>query len=228
MVRCLIVDDEPLAHQVLEHYISQTPGLVVAGKCRNAMEAYEFFKTQKVDLLFLDIEMPLINGLHFLKALQDVPKTIITTAYKEYAFEGYELDVTDYLLKPFSFERFSKAIDKYYQLSGKDNIAPEEKFLVVKETRGMVKVAYHDILYIEAVRDYMQIHTATKTYLLYDTMKRLAEKLSEDNFIRSHRSFIVSLSHIKWLQNDTLILSNDAKVPIGRNYKEGVFERFKG
>lgn len=229
MVRCLIVDDEPLAHQVLEYYIAQTPNMVVTGNCRHAMEAYEFLSIQKIDLLFLDIEMPLVNGVNFLKALPSPPRTILTTAYKEYAFEGYELEVVDYLLKPFSFERFTKAVEKFDQLTLKKETQPsDEKYLIVKEPRGMVKVNYKDILYIEADKDYMQIFTHTKTYLLHETMKDLAEKLANDNFVRTHRSFIVAVNHIKFLQNDSITLSNDVQVPIGRNYKKHVTDNFQG
>ncbi|ARS35193.1 LytR/AlgR family response regulator transcription factor [Pontibacter actiniarum] len=228
MIKCLLVDDEPLAHQVLEHYIAQIPALVVVGKCRHAIEAHEFLSSNTVDLLFLDVEMPLVNGIHFLKTTPQAPKTILTTAFKAYAYEGYELDVVDYLLKPFSFERFSKAIEKYYQSTSQNQVAPtQEKHLLVKDLKGLTKINYNDVLYIEARKDYMQIVTTTKTYLLHETMKALAAQLADENFVRVHRSYLVALEQIKFLQNDVLTLCNGTKIPIGSAYKQELLDKFK-
>ncbi|GAB3303179.1 LytR/AlgR family response regulator transcription factor [Hymenobacter tenuis] len=226
-VRCLIVDDEPLAHQVLTQFIGQTPGLTLTGKCRNAMEAYEHLAQQPVDLLFLDIEMPLMTGLDFLKNLRNPPKTVLTTAYREYAYEGYELDVLDYLLKPFSYERFMKAIARLPALQPApptDEIT--EKYLLVKERQGLLKVPHRDIMYVEGCKDYVKLMTASKTYLLHQTMKEMVEILGP-SYLRVHRSFIVAATHIKLLQPDTVQLLDGTLIPIGNSYKAELLAYFK-
>ncbi|MDF7812792.1 LytTR family DNA-binding domain-containing protein [Hymenobacter sp. YC55] len=226
-VRCLIVDDEPLAHQVLSQFIGQTPGLTLTGKCRNAMEAYEHLAQQPVDLLFLDIEMPLMTGLDFLKNLRNPPKTILTTAYREYAYEGYELDVLDYLLKPFSYERFVKAISRLPALQPvppADTTA--EKHLLVKERQGLLKVPHRDIVYVEGCKDYVKLMTATKTYLLHQTMKEMVEVLGP-SYLRVHRSFIVAAAHIRLLQPDHVQLLDATLIPIGSSYKAELLAYFK-
>ena len=221
-IRCLVVDDEPLAHQVLTQFIAQTPGLVLAGTCRNAMEAHEHLSSQPVDLLFLDIEMPLMNGLAFLRTLKNPPKTIITTAYREYAYEGYELDVLDYLLKPFSYERFRKATGRL-----QPNAAPEEeKALLLKDQGSLFKVPYRDILYVEGCKDYVKVVTATKTHLHHATMQAMADTLGEA-FGRVHRSFIVNAAHIRRLQPEQVELIDGSLVPIGNSYKPEVLAWFK-
>ncbi|UOG74627.1 LytTR family DNA-binding domain-containing protein [Hymenobacter tibetensis] len=226
-VRCLIVDDEPLAHQVLSQFIGQTPGLTLTGKCRNAMEAYEHLAQHPVDLLFLDIEMPLMTGLDFLKTLRTPPKTVLTTAYREYAYEGYELDVLDYLLKPFSYERFMKAISRlpaFQPVSPTD--ATTEKHLLVKERQGLLKVPHRDIVYVEGCKDYVKLMTATKTYLLHHTMKEMVEVLGP-TYLRVHRSFIVAAAHIRLLQPDHVQLQDATLIPIGSSYKAELLAFFK-
>lgn len=226
-VRCLIVDDEPLAHQVLTQFIQQTPGLALAGKCRNAMEAHEHLLQHPVDLMFLDIEMPLVTGLQFLKGLKNPPKTIFTTAYREYALEGFELEVLDYLLKPFSYERFLKATARYQQAApSAAPAAAEEKYLLVKDLRGLLKVPHRDVVYVEGCKDYVKIVTPTKTYLLHQTMKEMSEVLGEP-FVRAHRSFIVAAAHIKLLQAEHVILNDNTYIPIGSSYKPDLLAYFK-
>ncbi|GAB2965193.1 LytTR family DNA-binding domain-containing protein [Hymenobacter coalescens] len=224
-VRCLIVDDEPLAHQVLTQFIQQTPGFSLAGKCRNAMEAHEHLLQHPVDLLFLDIEMPLITGLQFLKGLKNPPKTILTTAYREYAVEGFELEVLDYLLKPFSYERFLKATARY-PLAGPAAAQPEEKYLLIKDLRGLLKVPHREVVYVEGCKDYVKIVTPAKTYLLHQTMKEMSEVLGAP-FVRTHRSFIVAAAHIKLLQPEHLVLADGSYIPIGSSYKPELLAYFK-
>ena len=221
-IRCLIVDDEPLAHQVLTQFIAQTPGLVLAGTCRNAMEAHEHLGSQPVDLLFLDIEMPLMNGLAFLRMLKHPPKTIITTAYREYAYEGYELDVLDYLLKPFSYERFRKATDRLQPAAAPE----EEKALLLKDQGSLFKVPYRDILYVEGCKDYVKVVTAAKTHLHHATMQAMADQLGEA-FGRVHRSFIVGAAHIRRLQPEQVELTDGSLIPIGNSYKPELLAWFK-
>ena len=221
-IRCLVVDDEPLAHQVLTQFIAQTPGLVLAGTCRNAMEAHEHLTSQPVDLLFLDIEMPLMNGLAFLRTLKNPPKTIITTAYREYAYEGYELDVLDYLLKPFSYERFRKATGRLQPAAAPE----EEKALLLKDQGSLFKVPYREILYVEGCKDYVKVVTATKTHLHHATMQAMTDTLGGD-FGRAHRSFIVNAAHIRRLQPEQVELTDGSLLPIGSSYKPELLAWFK-
>jgi two-component system response regulator LytT len=224
--RCLIVDDEPLAHQVLKQFIAQTPGLTLSGQCRNAMEAYDYLRQHPVDLLFLDIEMPLITGLHFLKTLPAPPQTILTTAYREYAYEGFELNVLDYLLKPFSYERFAKAVARYQPPTPSPALTADEQHLLLKEQGSLLKVPYRDILYVEGCKDYVKIVTPTKTYLHHETMKGMAELLGAQ-FVRAHRSFIVAAAHIKLLQPEQLVLTTGDEIPVGNSYKADLLTFFK-
>ena len=224
-IRCLIVDDEPLAHQVLTQFIGQTPGLTLAGTCRNAMEAHEHLTGQPVDLLFRDIEMPLMNGLAFLRTLKHPPQTIITTAYREYAYEGYELDVLDYLLKPFSYERFVKATSRYQPPT--PTAAPaEERHLLLKDQGGLLRVPLGSIRYVEGCKDYVKVVTTTKTYLHHATMKEMADQLGPD-FGRTHRSFIVAAAHIQRLQPEQVLLADGTALPIGNSYKPELLAWFK-
>jgi len=224
--RCLIVDDEPLAHQVLTRFIGQTPGLVLSGQCRNAIEAHEYLRQHPIDLLFLDIEMPLVTGLQFLKTLQTPPKTILTTAYREYAYDGYELEVLDYLLKPFSYERFLKATARY-QLPAPSLPDPAtQEYLLLKDQSGLLKVPLPTIRYVEGCKDYVKIVTDAKTYLHHATMQKMTDLLGT-RFVRAHRSFIVGAAHIKRLQPDQLILTDGTSIPVGNSYKVEVSAYFK-
>lgn len=233
MIRCLIVDDEVIAHQILEQYIIQTEGLTLIGKCRNAIEAMARMEQQQADLIFLDIEMPLVTGITFLKALTRPPKVIFTTAYAEYALQGYELNVVDYLLKPFSYDRFAQAVQKVKQQLEpvKEVTAPEpaaQEYLMVKEKDGLLKVPFAEILFIEGSRDYMKIVTAQKQYLLHMTMKKLEELLPPARFVRTHKSYIVSVADIKIVKPAELLLANMQAIPISPNYKEQVMQCFAG
>jgi two-component system response regulator LytT len=211
-MKCVILDDEPFAHQVLTHYINETPSLALVASFRNAVEAFEYIGKNPVDLLFLDIEMPLINGVDFLKAIPDPPKTIFTTAYKQYAFDGFELNAVDYLLKPFSYERFIKAVEKLTVVAE----TPIYDTLLIKEKDGTINLKQVDILYI----DYVKILTIGKTYLVYKTLKATFEKLNQNIFLQSHRSYIVNRMHVTQITQDSLILVNKTFVPIGPSYKK--------
>jgi two-component system response regulator LytT len=224
--RCLIVDDEPLAHQVLKQFIAQTPGLVLSGQCRHALEAHEHLRQHPVDLMFLDIEMPLVTGLNFLKTLPAPPQTILTTAYREYAYEGFELNVLDYLLKPFSLERFQKAVARYQPPAPAAAPAADETHLLLKEQGSLLKVPYRDILFVEGCKDYVKVVTAAKTYLHHATMKEMVDILGE-RFVRVQRSFIVAAAHIKLLQPEQLVLTTGDEIPIGNSYKADLLTFFK-
>lgn len=219
-MNCIILDDEPYAHEVLQHYIAQTPGMVLKASFRNAVHAFEFLGQHPVDLLFLDIEMPLVNGLQFLKALPAAPKTIFTTAYKQYAFEGYELGVIDYLLKPFSYERFRKAIEKLDTRAAD----PAMSQLLIKDKTGFLNLNQQDILYIEGCRDYVKITSQNEVHIIYHTLKGILEKLNPIYFIQAHRSYIVNRHYVQRIQLDTLLMTGQVLIPIGQSYKKGLIQ----
>ncbi|HEY8971553.1 MAG TPA: LytTR family DNA-binding domain-containing protein [Puia sp.] len=229
MIHCLIADDEVIAHQILEQYILQTEGLTLVAKCRNAMEAFARLQQHKVDLIFLDIEMPLVNGIAFLKTLPEPPRVIFTTAYAEYALQGYELNVVDYLLKPFSYQRFLQAVEKAKALMALPAARqPEEDsgHVVVKEKEGLLKIALADILYIEGSRDYVRIVTPARRHLVHLTMRRLEEMLPAGKFIRTHKSYIVAVGKIRVVRTGELVLSDQQVIPVSGHYKEEVLKSF--
>lgn len=228
MIRCLIVDDELMAHRILEQYILQSNGLTLVANSRNALEAFAKLEQHAVDLIFLDIEMPLVNGLTFLKALTAPPKVILTTAYADYALLGYELDVVDYLLKPFSFELFLKAVAKVNITSGTDLIqGGEAGHLMIKEKGGLIKIPHDEIVYIEASKDYMKIVTQGQPYLVHITMKSLEEQMPAFKFVRIHKSYIVSVGQIRMVKADSIIIGNNQSLPVGVNYKERLMGVYK-
>lgn len=227
MIRCMIVDDEVMAHQILETFILQTEGLTLVAKCRNAMEAFARLEQQDVDLMFLDIEMPLISGTKFLRSLSKPPQVIFTTAYAEHAVEGFELQALDYLLKPFSYERFAKAVARMPAPAAAPAQPEETGSLVVREKDALVKIPYADILYIEAARDYMKVHTPGRHYLVLQTMKKLEESLPPALFVRTHKSFIAGLRHVKQIKAESLVLSQDISIPLSSLYKEQVLKRYR-
>ncbi|MDP9079410.1 MAG: LytTR family DNA-binding domain-containing protein [Bacteroidota bacterium] len=226
-MKCVIVDDEPLAHQVLEHYIAQTPGLQHAASFRNAFDAFEYLGKNAIDLLFLDIEMPLVNGINFLKALPNPPKTIFTTAYKQYAYEGFELDAVDYLLKPFAYERFVKAVQK---AKTDAEPAPESSTstLTIKDKQGLLVLKQQEIMYVEGCRDYVKIITAQQTHIIYHTLKGILEKLNPEIFVQSHRSYIVNKAFINRIVQDNIILQNQLFIPVGQLYKKRLLQEING
>ncbi len=229
-LRCIIVDDEPLARNVLENHVTKIDSLELVAKCGNAIEAFNVLSNKEVDLMFLDIQMPQVTGIELLRTLKNPPKTIITTAYREYAVEGYELDVIDYLLKPISFERFFKSINKVFNNSRPSVNAQnetsqlqgnEENFIFIKSDRKKVKVFLKEIIYIESIKDYVKIVTYEKSYLAYIKLGYLEEKLPGDNFIRIHKSNIVNINLIK--SYTPLEIEMPGKtIPIGRYYKQKV------
>jgi len=222
-MKCVIVDDEPLAHHVLEHYINQTPGMSLAAAFRNAFDAFEYLGKNAVDILFLDIEMPLVNGINFLKALPNPPKTIFTTAYKQYADDGFELDAVDYLLKPFAYERFVKAVQK-----AKTEEVPSAEnglnTLTIKDKQGLLVLKQQDIVYVEGCRDYVKIITEKQTHIIYHTLKGILEKLNPEIFTQSHRSYIINKAFIARIVQDNIVLSNQQFVPMGQLYKKKLLE----
>ena len=226
--KCLIVDDEPLALDVLENYIHKVPSLQLAARCSNAIEALSRLRKHDISILFLDIQMPEITGLEFLKSLKNPPCVIFTTAYSEYAMDGFNLDAVDYLLKPISVDRFLKATNKAVaQLSptkskkdtASSNHENESDFIFVKSDKKIVKIGMGEILYIEGLKDYVMIFTPAGRVITLQTMKNLEEKLPADKFIRIHRSFIISLDRVKSISNNSVDVSGK-QIPIGKLYRD--------
>ncbi|MCR9254094.1 MAG: LytTR family DNA-binding domain-containing protein [bacterium] len=229
-LKCIIVDDEPLAIEVIESYIERLDNIEIVERCNNALKAFEILQKEHIDLIFLDIQMPKLTGIDFLKTIKNPPKVIFTTAYRDYAIESYELDVVDYLLKPVSFERFLKAVSKVFNSSGQENqvviqsqetSANEEKYIFLKSDKKMIKVVLNDILYIESLKDYVRVKTTEKEVITFQKISYLEQKLPEDCFLRIHRSFIVAIKKIESYSATTIEVPGKV-LPIGRNYKNQV------
>lgn len=224
-MNCIAVDDEPLALDIIEAYVNKHPELSLVARCNNAAEASEVLKTHKVDLMFLDINMPEISGLSFVKSLEKKPLFIFTTAYPDYAVEGFELNAIDYLLKPIAYDRFEKGVEKakeYYKIKQNADVAEtdlESDYIFVKANQKLIKLAYNDIYYVEAFADYVKIFLADKKIVTLQTMKNMEKKLPEDMFTRVHRSFIVNRKLVQSFST-SMCEVNDVKIPIGKNYKE--------
>ena len=236
MIKTLIIDDEPLALDVLETYIEQMPELQLVGRCSNALEANEFLRKNQVDLIFLDIQMPRLSGVDFIKTLASPPMFIFTTAYSEYALEGYELNAIDYLLKPISIDRFMKAVNKameQFELrkkdeSGESTTAGEGvEFFFVKADKKLVKIKYDDILYIEGLKDYVIIRLEQGRVVTLQTMKSLEDKLPLTRFKRIHRSYIFSIDKIHAVDGTSVDVYEKGQIkqlPIGKNYRDEILE----
>lgn len=227
--QCVVIDDEPLALQVIRSHIEKLDSFEVAGTFRNALEATEMLSKKKIDLLFLDIQMPGMKGTDFLRSLLNPPRTILTTAYREYALEGYELDVVDYLLKPISFDRFYKAINKFLMNNANDKTQPEEietatkDYVYLNVNKKIYKILFPDIVFVESTKDYLTIHTASDKIVVKHTLSAMEEILPENDFMRIHRSFVVSLRHIKSFTAHSVNVGF-MEVPIGKNYQASFFK----
>jgi len=232
--RCLIIDDEPLAIKLIKTHLGKLDSFEIAGECRSALKAVEYLQREKIDLMFLDINMPEINGLDFLKSIPDPPYVIITTAYREYAIEGYDLDVVDFLLKPISFERFLKAINRYCNRSRKVEVRStdihtrnqEMKFIYIQDGKNIFKILYDDVLYFEGYGEYVKVITAGKNYIVRDSLTEFEHKFSTDYFIRIHKSYIINTQKITGFNSIQVILKN-TQLPIGRMYREKVMSILK-
>lgn len=234
-IRTIIVDDEPHAIEVIAGYLERFSEIELAGTCSDAIQAFRLLQQKQVDLMFLDVKMPGLTGTELLRSLKNPPKVIFTTAYMEYAVEGFELDAADYLLKPVSFDRFLRAIDKVFKLQNLKSsisigaeapIAEKDIFLYLRVERRMMKVNVDDILWIESLRDYIKVVMKDKTCISKQKISVLEEMLPEDRFIRIHRSFIVAVAKINSYYADVVEI-NSSEIPIGRNYKLDVQRRLK-
>lgn len=218
----MIVDDEPLAQQVIENHIARTKGLLLAAKCFNAADAFTILHSQPIDLLFLDIKMPAINGTDFIRSLQQPPAFIFTTAYEGYALTGFELQAVDYLLKPVTYDRFAKSIARYLQMKP-GMVAPEKNYLYVKVNGKLVRLFHHEILFAQSVKDYIKITTPNASYLTLLTMKSLLELLPGGLFKQVHRSYVVNTQCIDTIGRETLTIGN-ATIRLGDNYKINLWD----
>lgn len=228
--KCLIIDDEPLARDLVRNHLEKLDNFEIVAECGDAMKALQVLRNQHVDLMFMDIQMPQITGIEFLKTLKNPPRVIITTAYREYALEGFELDVVDFLLKPITFERFLKSVNKYFQLTSENGTngesvpaasTPEESFIYVKENKRVIKLLLNEILYIEGLSEYVKIYTDNKRIVTKTSMTNMEEKLPSENFMRIHKSYIVSLQKIEAFTSSSIEVTGK-ELPIGRSYKNRV------
>jgi two-component system LytT family response regulator len=225
-MKCLIVDDEPLAQQLMEEFAGRVPFIEIAGKCSSATEAIEVLRTKTVDLILLDIHMPRLSGLDFISSLHNPPQFILVTAYSEYALQGFNVNATDYLMKPVPFERFLKAVTKAYELYtlrnkvGQDKNNSSERFMLVKSGYQTVKILFDSITYIEGLKDYVKIYTeGKKPVLSLLTMKGLAETLPSGKFLRIHKSYIVAIDRISTISRNRVMIG-EKWIPIGENYRD--------
>ncbi|HEY8893170.1 MAG TPA: LytTR family DNA-binding domain-containing protein [Niastella sp.] len=224
IIKCVITDDEPIARKGLQGYIEKIDFLQLVGVCEDAIQLNSLLKQQPADLLFLDIEMPYVTGIDFLRNTPQAPKVIFTTAYEQYAIKGYELDVLDYLLKPISFERFLKAANKAYDyFSG--STAKEAGYLFIKTDNKLEKVNLNELLFVEAMENYVALYTADKKLITHSTLKALQEKLPSAQFIQPHKSYLVNIQCIQSIEGNILHLGSKYQVPISKYQKDEVMER---
>ena len=229
MISYIIVDDEPIAHRIIEGYCNDLPHLKLKKHCYDALEAMQFLSTQEVDLMFLDLNMPKLKGFDFLRTLSNPPKIIVTTAYGEFALEGFELNVADYLLKPFSFERFLKAINNAFseKSSPKKEVQvqrkePSKNQIFLKGDKKYHQISIDDILFIEAYGNYTKVYLPDQMIVTHSTISFFEMELSSNQFLRVHKSFIVNIPKIETIEGNRIIIENH-KIPIGQTYKKVVF-----
>lgn len=232
MMNCIALDDEPLALDIIEAYVKKHPELNLIARCNNAEEASKVLNSQHIDLMFLDIQMPGVTGLNFVRSLKNKPLFMFTTAYSEYAIDGFELDAIDYLLKPIAYDRFEKAIEKakeYYTIKNNSGLTEsdlENDFIFVKANQQLIKLAYGEILYVEAFADYVKIFLNDRKIVTLQTMKKMDAKLPSDIFSRVHRSFIVNRKAVQSFSTSVCEV-NGEKIPVGKNYKNDFIKLMK-
>ncbi|MFN0727950.1 LytR/AlgR family response regulator transcription factor [Polaribacter gochangensis] len=231
-IKCIIVDDEPMAREILVSYVEKISNLELIKSCKNALEAFDVINEQKIDLLFLDINMPEVSGLSLAKMIGKESKVIFTTAYRDYAVEGFNLKAVDYLLKPIAFDRFLEAVNTFFDTISVAEESPKENknvtadFFFVRSERKMVKVNFVEILYIESLSDYIKICTQNSTIITRETITNVEAKLPSQQFLRVHRSYIVSLKGIDSYTNEFLEIAQKA-IPISRKYKDVVLKKLE-
>jgi DNA-binding LytR/AlgR family response regulator len=223
---CIIVDDEPVARQILHEFVEQVPYMDLQGKFESAMKAEAFLKNNTADIIFLDIEMPKVSGLQLLQKLNIESMVILTTAFPRYALEGYELDIIDYLLKPFAFNRFLKAVQKakdYYQMKNVAPVRSQPSYIFIRSEKRIEKIELNNILYAESLGNYVSIYTESKKIIAYLTMKSLESQLSQNEFIKIHQSYLVNSSKIDAIEGNEIKIGSRS-LPMSRNYREMVMK----
>nr|WP_321357774.1 LytTR family DNA-binding domain-containing protein [uncultured Draconibacterium sp.] len=232
-IRCIIVDDEPTAREILESHLKKIDAVEVLALCKNAIEAFNVISSKSIDLVFLDINMPEISGLSFAKSINNAVKVIFTTAYREYAVDGFDLQAVDYLLKPISFGRLMQSINKYLsenqQMTFEEpaKIQPEKsESIFVRSDRKMIKINFTEILYIESLADYIKIHLIDKTIVTRETISSIEAKLPQQDFLRVHRSFIVAISAIDSFTAEIIEISKK-QIPVSRSYKDAMLKKLQ-
>lgn len=234
-MKALIIDDEPLAQNIIEQYARKIPSLTIAGKCNDAIAAHQWLQQHDADLIFLDINMPKLSGISFLKNLKEAPMVIFTTAYSEYALEGFELNALDYLKKPFSFERFCKAVFKAEELfslkhpdSNTEQETPQGKhYFFIKSNKKTFKINFSEVCYVEGLGDYIQVHLDNQRIVTNLSMKRILDLLPADKFYRIHKSYIISIDKMELVEGNTVIVCKK-RLPIGNSYRQQFLEFIGG
>ncbi len=224
MINCIIIEDEPLAQELLKQYVLDHPDLHLTGLFVNPVEAMSIVESSQIDLLLLDINLPKISGINYYKSLIRKPLVVFTTAYPEYAVDGFELEAVDYLVKPFPFERFMKAITKVKDKLNKHPNQSEE-VLVIKADKKLFRIPYTQLCYIESLRDFVKIHTEDGSILCSDTLRSLNQSLPENKFLRIHKSYIINLDKVDFMEGNQLSINNK-KIPIGQAYRPGIVKKF--
>ncbi|RIJ46434.1 DNA-binding response regulator [Maribellus luteus] len=232
-IKCLVVDDEPVAREILENHLAKLESFELVGSCKSAIGAFQIISSQPVDLIFLDINMPEMSGLSLARSINSNVKVIFTTAYREYAVDGFDLQAVDYLLKPISFERFLKGVQKYMQenvpVKSSDAIAPETEdteFFFVRSERKMVRINFSDIRFIESIADYIKIHLQERNVLTRETISNIESKLPQNDFLRIHRSYIVGIKNIESFTTEYIEIGK-RQLPISRSYREQVLRKLE-
>ncbi|WP_165023521.1 LytR/AlgR family response regulator transcription factor [Dysgonomonas sp. ZJ279] len=220
-IKCVITDDEPMARKGLRGYIEKIDFLTLIGECEDAVQLNTMLKTQQVDLIFLDIEMPEMTGLELLSNLTNPPKVIIVSAYEQYALKGYEFDVVDYLLKPVSFDRFLKSVNRVHDLLQTEQ-KEENEYIFVKSDKQLKKILFKDILFIESMENYVVIQTVSSKEVVYTTLKQLYESLPQDIFQQIHRSYIVNINQVDAIDGNQLNVKS-YKIPVARNFRDEIY-----
>jgi DNA-binding LytR/AlgR family response regulator len=229
-LNCLIIDDEPVARSGMEEYVNEVDFLNLVGKCENSLKAASYLIDHRVDLLLLDIHMPRLSGIEFLKTLKDPPMAIFTTAYSEYALEGYSLDIIDYLMKPVSFDRFLRAVQKasdFYALKHKAKAVDQEYFFIKCDSK-YERINFSDLLFIESLQNYVVIHTSERKYITYLTLSAVEEQLPHQQFMKIHKSYLIALNKVKAIEGNEVVLQNNHHIPISRALKDEVMNRILG
>ena len=231
MIKYLIIDDEYIAHDIIKGYCDLLPNMQLMKNCYDALEAFEYLNKNDVDLIFLDLNMPKLKGFNFLKTLKNAPKVIVTTAYKEHALEGYELNISDYLLKPFGFERFLKAINKTFseptaQLSVSESCNTISNRIFLRSNKKYIQVVIDNILFIEAFGNYTKVNTTTDIIIIREKISTVLELLPKDDFLQVHKSFVVAVKHIKSIEGNRIYIG-DQIIPIGKFFKGNITQLLK-